>query len=185
MKFAAARALYSPPPAVERRPAESVQRRATAPRRERPGIINWDPEVASASSDVTIPGMRSGISGSVTPPMPGSPRSAAPRNSRVVCDESWAPGYRSCPAFGPANTVAQQNTAWRDATVYLTPAAGDYRVAVDGHATGLTRARRHGHGPRPGQEQPHPHLRPDRPHLGVGAGLMAPSASGLLMAAFP
>jgi hypothetical protein len=49
------------------------------------------------------------------------------------------PGYWSGAPSVPATTVAQQNTAWRDATVYLTSGgAAVSAVTVDGQVTGLT-----------------------------------------------
>lgn len=59
-------------------------------------------------------------------------------NLKVVND-MMGPGHWASPPSVPATTVAQQNTAWRDATVYITSGgAAVSAIAVDGTATGLT-----------------------------------------------
>lgn len=72
----------------------------------------------------------------------GDPNRAAPAvtgaaNLRVINDR-LSPGIWSAAPAAPASGTPQQNTAWRDATVYLSATSGITAVSVDSTALGLT-----------------------------------------------
>lgn len=55
-----------------------------------------------------------------------------------LVNTNMGPGVWTGAPAAPASTVSQQNTAWRDATIYLSATTGITVVSVDGTTTGLT-----------------------------------------------
>jgi hypothetical protein len=101
--------------------------------------INWDAECTSVTYDVSDVGncMR-GLFRFRDPADTRFPTVTGAANLKVICDE-LGPGLWASPPSVPLTTVAQQNTSWRDATVYLTSGGAAVTVIkVDSTTTGLT-----------------------------------------------
>jgi hypothetical protein len=102
--------------------------------------IGWDAECSGPTYDLHDNNAFKGVfrfrdpAGGRTPVV----TSGHGANVKVINDE-LGPGYWSGAPSVPATTVAQQNTAWRDALVVITSGgAAVTEIDVDGQATGAT-----------------------------------------------
>lgn len=104
--------------------------------------IHWDAECSGVSYDVFDGGV---LHGNFYFRDPAAPRQPTLSNGvpflRVISDEQH-PGHWSSPPSVPASTVAQVNTAYRDAWIVLHTGAGVTVsvINIDGTNTGLTMA---------------------------------------------
>jgi hypothetical protein len=101
--------------------------------------IDWDAEVngGPAAYDFSV---GTGVHGVFRFRDPANARfpvvSGGPGNVKIICDE-LGPGVWASPPAVPASGTAQQNTAWRDAIVYVSGGTVS-AIAVDGTTLGVT-----------------------------------------------
>lgn len=104
--------------------------------------ITWDAECSGVTADVSDGGNRLfGLFRFRDPANARFPVVSGAGNLAIVCDQ-LGPGHWSGAPGVPASTVAQQNTAWRNAWIVIHAGVGVTvsAVTIDGTATGLTMA---------------------------------------------
>lgn len=99
--------------------------------------IGWDGEVTSPVYDITANSATFGIV-RWSDTFHAVPVVAAAGNLKIINDNLGPGAWSGAPAV-PLSTVAQLNTSWRDATVYITSGgAAVSAITVDSTVTGLT-----------------------------------------------
>jgi hypothetical protein len=94
--------------------------------------INWDSECNAAPAyDFSDGGNVHGVFRFRDPANARFPVVSGGGKVKIICDELGPGPWSGAPA-APTQNVAQQNTAWRDATVWVTSTAAITAVAIDG-----------------------------------------------------
>jgi hypothetical protein len=108
-----------------------------------PLYINMDAECGSVTYDISASGVAYGVVHWTDPADTRAPVVSGAANLKIINDKlgpgQWTGGMTPAVPSVPLTTVAQVNTAYRDATVYITSGGAAVTViAVDAVTTGLT-----------------------------------------------